>query len=242
MPLTTAVILAAGRGTRLGLDVPKGLLTLEGQQLVPRSIAILRSCGIRRIIVVTGFAASRYEQAIGAEPDVVLVHNHRFSAGSLSSLLVASPLIDDEFLLLESDLIYESRSLSSLLDHPAHNLVLATSSPEAGDEVWLQTRGDLLTAVSKDRTSLEDPHAVLVGITKVSRQLLDAMAVVGGPALEYEHALVAAAATVPVEVTFTDVVWAEIDDATHLARAREVVVPRLRTLGEWPTGSPPWLP
>jgi choline kinase len=229
--ITTAVILAAGRGTRLGLDIPKGLLALAGQQLVPRSISLLRACGVQRIVVVTGFEAGHYEAELGTEPDVVLVRNHNLESGSVISLQAAADVVEDDFLLLESDLVYESRALSILLHHPEANVVLATRSCDAGDEVWLQTQHGMLRALSKDAAAVGHPEAVLVGITKVSRELLEAMVAVAEPSMEYEHALVAA--PVPVSVEVADVVWAEIDDAAQLDRARDIVVPLLQETGEW---------
>ena len=232
MALTTAVILAAGRGTRLGLDIPKGLLEVDGQRLVPRSIEMLRACGVQRIIVVTGFAASHYERALRSHRDVILVHNPHVESGSLSSLQAAADLIQCDFLLLESDLVYEARALSLLIAHAEPNVMLATPSPNAGDEVWLKTEGGLLRQLSKDPAAVGYPQAVLVGITKASRSLLDDLVAIAQPEMEYEQALVTAPTEVRVEVT--DVVWAEIDDAAQLDRVRGTVVPRLRQIGEWP--------
>ena len=52
-----AVILAAGRGTRLGdrgERIPKGFLTLGDQPIVEESLRRLREAGIRRTLIVTG--------------------------------------------------------------------------------------------------------------------------------------------------------------------------------------------
>ena len=55
MSIKTAVILAAGMGSRLQditqNEVPKGLLKIEGKSLVERSIEKLRSIGIEKIYI-----------------------------------------------------------------------------------------------------------------------------------------------------------------------------------------------
>ena len=55
-----AVILAAGRGSRmghLGDDRPKCLIELEGKPLIERQIAALRRGGVDEIEIVRGFRA-----------------------------------------------------------------------------------------------------------------------------------------------------------------------------------------
>lgn len=51
-----AVVLAAGRGARLG-GVTKALIGVEGQTLIARLIRDLQAAGISRIVVVTGSAS-----------------------------------------------------------------------------------------------------------------------------------------------------------------------------------------
>ena len=56
-PLKTAVIMAAGLGSRFGSMtemMPKGFVEVGGQAMVIRSIETLLDCGIERIIIGTG--------------------------------------------------------------------------------------------------------------------------------------------------------------------------------------------
>ena len=60
----TAVILAAGMGTRLReshTGMPKGFLCLGEQPIVVESIARLRKAGINNILIVTGHLSEFYE-------------------------------------------------------------------------------------------------------------------------------------------------------------------------------------
>ncbi|OAD22430.1 nucleotidyl transferase/aminotransferase, partial [Candidatus Thiomargarita nelsonii] len=59
-PVTTAVILAAGLGSRLkalGTDKPKGFLKLGEKSIIEESIEHLHNSGICNIIIVTGHQA-----------------------------------------------------------------------------------------------------------------------------------------------------------------------------------------
>lgn len=243
-PLTTAVILAAGQGTRLRAelaDQPKGFLRLGDRPIVEESVLRLRAHGITQIIVVTGFAAGHYQALAGAHaPLVRLVHNAEFAAsGSMYSLYCARGLLTGPFLLLESDLVYEPRALRTLLDHPAEDAVLLSGPTGAGDEVFVEARAGRLVAMSKDRSRLGPAVAgELVGISKISAALFDVMQRIAAAAFasslrfDYETGCLVAAAreraiACPV---VPDLVWGEIDDPSHLRRAREQLYPRIARL------------
>ena len=60
----TAVVLAAGRGTRMRSDVPKPLQPLAGRPVVLHVLHALRDGGVGRAVVVTGHGAEAVEAAV----------------------------------------------------------------------------------------------------------------------------------------------------------------------------------
>lgn len=238
--ITAAVILAAGMGTRLRgelEDRPKGFLELGARPIIVDSLERLAEAGIEDIVIVTGHCAEYYERLADTYDGFVhTVHNDRFAdSGSMYSLYCAREHLVGDFLLLESDLIYESRALDALLAHESADAILLSGPTDAGDEVWVETRDGNLVAMSKDRGALGDVAGELVGICKVSGGLFAAMCRIAARAFEsslhfdYEtDCLVAAATERPIACpVVADLAWAEIDDPAHLARAREVVYPRI---------------
>ena len=215
-----ACILAAGQGTRLGpLPHPKGFMRLGERPIVAESLERLRSVGITEVVVVTGHLASYYQELEG----VHLVHNaHYASTGSLQSLAAANEVLTGDFLLLESDLIYERRALEVLLSVPHPDAVLLSGPTGAGDEVWVEARDGWLVSMSKDRSRLGTVSGELVGISRVSRELYSKL--LCQPGQHYESdGLVGCAATRPIACPLVaDLLWAEIDDANHLERARRL--------------------
>jgi 2-aminoethylphosphonate-pyruvate transaminase len=247
----TAVILAAGQGTRLRAELadrPKGFLRLGERPIVEESVLRLAASGISEIVVVTGYAAAHYEALGRAYPALVrTVHNPEYArSGSMYSLACAAAATPGPFLLLESDLIYEPRSLAALLDHDAEDAILLSGPTGAGDEVFVEARDGWLVAMSKDRSQLGSAIAgELVGISKISRDLFALMQRIAAAAFrqslafDYETgALVAAARERAIAcVVAPDLLWGEIDDAVHLRRAREQVYPRIAGLdAALPTG------
>ena len=234
-----AVILAAGRGVRLGPlgeEAPKGFLQVAGHTLIERSIAALRDAGIERVVIVTGHLAQHYVALAGKlGPRVTLVHIPEYAtSGSLVSLLCAGDP-GEPYLLVESDLLYERRAPRLLVASAHPDLLLASGPTGSGDEVYVGTKDGHLVDLTKERDRLRGSLAgELVGLTRVSPALHAEILSQATPLLastrhvEYETALVAAARSRPVPVLVVeDLVWTEVDDAQHLARALSTIAPRL---------------
>jgi 2-aminoethylphosphonate-pyruvate transaminase len=241
MPLDTAVILAAGLGSRLkehGKLQPKGFLRLGALPIIEESIARLRASGVTRIVIVTGHQREFYEALRERNAGLIeTVHNPEYAeSGSMYSLYCARERIDGDFLLLESDLIYERRALDVLLTDSRDNAVLLSGRTDAGDEVYVEAAGDTIRAMSKDKSQLgADIAGELVGITKVShalfvRMIADAERLFATTRhVAYEtDCLVNVAQHYPVYYRLVpDLLWSEIDDAAHLERARTSIYPAI---------------
>ncbi len=239
--IRSAVILAAGRGTRLAgelHDRPKGFLCVGERPIIEESIARLVAAGIDDICIVTGHCASWYEDLATRRGGLVrTVHNPRYAdSGSMYSLWCARDQVTGDFLLLESDLVYEPRALGVLLDGPDPDAVLLSGPTGAGDEVWVELRDGVLWRMSKQRDALGAGVAgELVGISRISAPLYGLMCRLAETAFDktlhhdYESdCLVAAARQRRIACPVVDdLLWGEIDDPSHLARVRLQVWPRL---------------
>lgn len=239
--VTTAVILAAGCGTRLAGEVadrPKGMLRFGERPIIEESVASLADAGIRDVVLVTGHLAGQYREfARGTNGLVRTVQNPRYAdSGSMYSLYQARTLVRGPFLLLESDLVYEPRALAVLLDGPDEDAILVSGPTGAGDEVWVATESGRLAGMSKRRSELTGTIAgELVGITRVSAALFARLCGLAenefGRTLmvDYEtDALVAAGRQQRIACPVVpDLVWGEIDDSSQLARVRGTVYPEL---------------
>ncbi len=245
-----AVILGAGMGVRLkelGQHTPKGFLRLGERPIVTESVERLAAEGIERIVIATGHHAELYEELARSRPGLITTrHNPRYAdSGSLYSLWCLRAELAEDFLLLESDLIFERRALREALAHPSPDVLLVSEPTGARDEVWVEAREGKLVNMSKDRAVLGASIAgELVGITKVSQPFLREMLAVGERLfretlkVDYElEGLVQAARARPMPIHLVpDLVWAEIDDLHHLERARERVYPELLRRDALPAG------
>lgn len=233
--ITTAVILAAGLGSRLGdrtKETPKGLIRVGGQSLVEQSIEKLFAAGIGRVVIGTGYLSAKYEDLAGHFPGVELHENPRYrDTGSMYTLSNLRGKIDGDFLLLESDLLYEARGLVALLEDPRRNVLLASGRTCSNDEVFIEVDEDAcLVDMSKDAGRLRRVYGEMVGISRVSLEAYRRMCGFSEnlPQLDYEYAMVGVAREARFFVKkIEDYVWCEIDDESHLSRATELIYPKL---------------
>ncbi|MDL2229264.1 2-aminoethylphosphonate--pyruvate transaminase, partial [Treponema sp. OttesenSCG-928-L16] len=201
--------------------------------------------GIEEIIIGTGHCAEWYERLAEKYSCITLVKNEAYaSTGSMGTLACCAAKVYGTALVLESDLIYDDIGLFVLINDPRQNVILASGKTDSGDEVYLEadSRGNLL-GNSKRKEDLGSVFAELVGITKLSKETLDAMAAYCEsrqgdlPKMEYEHAMSwvsreAAEGRSP-EAHLIGIrkiehyQWREIDDEDHYKMAAESVYPRI---------------
>jgi 2-aminoethylphosphonate-pyruvate transaminase len=153
----------------------------------------------------------------------------------MESLARATDVVHDDILLVESDIVYEQRAMSLLLEHPAKDVVLASGPTMAGDEVFVKTAGTRVTGVSKSFSGNEPSIAgEFVGLCKMSHALVQEMcaraAARGTRSIAYElDTLPECLSVFDVQcLSVSDLVWGEIDDWKQWDHVRRVVMPRLR--------------
>lgn len=113
-----AIILAAGRGSRMGnlTDAkPKSMTLLDGKPLLHRAVATLRGCGIDDIVVVRGYRAADIEA-----PGVRYRDNPAWATTNMLGSLFANPdEVSGELLVTYADIVFEPRVVEAALAAPA---------------------------------------------------------------------------------------------------------------------------
>jgi 2-aminoethylphosphonate-pyruvate transaminase len=234
-----AVIVAGGLGSRFGdrtKEMPKGFIEIEGIPMVERSVQKLIAAGIEEIIIGTGHCSEYYDELAKKYHIIKTARNDNYAnTSSMGTLAVCAPLIKGDFILLESDLIYDSVGLKVLQNDERANVILASGKSNSHDEVYLATNEDgILNEVSKDKSIIPNPAGELVGITKISKSCFDKMMAYYESdysliKIDYENVLKHISLNAePVYVHKVEYyAWTEIDDESMLDRALTQIWPRI---------------
>jgi bifunctional UDP-N-acetylglucosamine pyrophosphorylase/glucosamine-1-phosphate N-acetyltransferase len=121
-----AVVLAAGKGTRMKSDLAKVLHELEGQPLLGHVLATVRAARIDRTIVVVGHQAERV-RALFAGPDLTFVLQEP-QLGTGHAVQMAAPALTPggwTFVLSGDVPLLRPRTLGRLLAHARQEGVAA---------------------------------------------------------------------------------------------------------------------
>lgn len=108
-----AVVLAAGRGTRLHPlteDKPKALVEVNGRPLIEDVFDNLIDLGVDEFIVVVGYMKEKIIERFGDQyRDIPITYAHqREQKGLAHALLQAESHIDDDFVLMLGDNIFRA--------------------------------------------------------------------------------------------------------------------------------------
>jgi len=120
--VTTALLLAAGTGSRLyplTRNEPKCLTIVNGVSILERLISSLNQHGFKRLVVVTGHLENSIRDFLGnrvgdIEIDYIFSPLYK-TTNNIYSLWMAREVINESFLLLESDLVFDESLLDAML-------------------------------------------------------------------------------------------------------------------------------
>ncbi len=121
-PVRTALLLAAGTGSRLHPlthDAPKCLTEINGVPILEQQVRCLEQWGFERLVVVLGHLENSVRDFLERRPSHLrfeYITNPRYrTTNNIYSLWIARETIREPFLLLESDLFFDPPLLGSML-------------------------------------------------------------------------------------------------------------------------------
>ena len=177
-----AIILAAGMGKRLGeytKNNTKCMVPVNGVPLIDRVLNQLSSLKLSRVVIVVGYEGQKLIDYIGNEYNglkIEYIFNSIYGkTNNIYSLALAKDKMqEDDTLLLESDLIFDDRLFSLVVDNPCPNLALVAKY-EAwmdGTMVQIDDERNIVNFVPKEafRHEQADSYYKTVNIYKLSKE------------------------------------------------------------------------
>ena len=168
--MTKAIILAAGRGSRMKemtAAKPKCLTLLHGRPLLEYQLSALKEAGITDIAVVTG-----YMREALLSYDLVEFHNPRWAETNMVSSLCCARewLMNEECIVSYSDIFYTSEAVTALLNNKDN--ISLTYDPSWLD-LWRQRFSDPLS--DAESFKLDDEYF----LTEIGNKTTDATLIQG---------------------------------------------------------------
>lgn len=180
MSKPTAIILAAGQGTRLRPltdHIPKCMIKVAGKPILERQLDTLSAAGIENIIVVTGYKQEKID-----DPRITKVYNEDYaSTNMIYSLLCAEEHLKGEVLICYGDIIYSPEVLDAVMNDD-RDIVIA--SDEEWQPYWEARCDDVLddaetfkkgtdgkiASLGKKAESIDDIEGQFIGLVKLTEK------------------------------------------------------------------------
>ncbi|MCI0437171.1 MAG: NTP transferase domain-containing protein [Gemmatimonadetes bacterium] len=236
-----ALILAAGRGTRLGAlgaETPKALIEIGGRTMLERVAAALVAAGADRLIVNISHHAGRIARFVAAHDlgaEVVLSREEPEPLETGGALVHARPLFRTHapIVLHNVDIITTADIAAMVAAHEAGEQALATLAVHERrtarhllfDENGLYGRTDTRTGVAAEsrKPSGRTRPLAFAGIHVISPRLLDRITERGVFSILNPYLRLAGAGERIVPFAIDEAVWLEIGTPERLEAARLAV-------------------
>lgn len=251
-----ALMLAAGMGRRLGKyteTMTKCMIPVGGRTLLERAVESLKEAGIHKLVMVVGWECDKLVDHIRnniSGMDFRFIYNHDYATtNNIYSLFMArEELASDDTILLESDLVFDSRLIREMVECPDENLAAVARYEHwmDGTVTTLDENGYIQEFIEKNDFRFQDVPGYFktVNIYKFSREFsrrqyipfLEAYIQAYGKNQYYELVLKALAHLSHARLkafVLQNTNWYEIDDAQDLDIANTIFAPEDGTLSAY---------
>jgi L-glutamine-phosphate cytidylyltransferase len=239
--MTRAIILAAGRGSRMGVltsEQPKCFARLHGRRLLDWQLTALRGAGLSRMAIVRGYLRECFD-----EP-VEYFENPNWPRSNMVRTLLAADawLCAEDCIVSYSDIVYTAATVTALVETPGE---LAIAYDPHWSELWSQRFSEPLTDAESFRldangylatigercqsiAEIEGQYMGLLKFTPASwarvRQVLDGMAAAAVDKLDMTSLLrLGVQAGWQISVSAVRGPWGEVDEPGDLALYQHLI-------------------
>ena len=132
-----ALILNSGLGSRMGAltnDHPKCMTPVSPEEtILSRQLEQLAAAGVAEIVITTGYhdpVLRDYCASLSLPISITFVNNPRYAETNyIYSIFLAREYLDDDFLLLHGDLVFDDEVLDLVLASPVSCMAVSSTLP-----------------------------------------------------------------------------------------------------------------
>ena len=168
-----AVILAAGRGTRMPeitKEKPKCLIDIGVKTILERQIDLLFRNSIKKIYVVSGYKSEKVIEVIGEIDNVEIIENKEYATTDniYSLYLTINKLKGQEFILLNGDTVFEEKIIKMLVFKKGFDIAPIDSKHYDFEELKIREKKGIVLEILPKNASKEMSNGSTIGIFKFS--------------------------------------------------------------------------
>ena len=160
-----AIVLAAGKGTRMGSDLPKVLLPVCGRPVVTHILDALAGVGIPQPVVVIGYKAEMVKEALGSRVIYALQEEQRGSGHAVMCARDAAGDAENILVMCGDSPLFKVETISAVMEaHVREGAVIALASavlddPTGYGRILRSANGDVL-GVAEEKIATGEQKAV----------------------------------------------------------------------------------
>lgn len=170
-----AILLAAGRGTRISRKVervPKSTLPVDGIPLIRRSVELLQAAGME-CIVCTGYEEKKVRTALGGLDNITYCYNPFYDiTNSIASIWFAKKEMDDDLLVLNADVFFTGEILDQIIADQRNPVMAIDYSRRLEGDYFFSTTMDGRIQKYGKGLPLEQRSCEYVGMAKIKKSFL----------------------------------------------------------------------
>lgn len=173
-----AIIMAAGRGSRLGKlteGKPKSFAKIKGKKLIEYNLELLQHFGVDDIVIVTGFQCEDFEELTRGMKNVRLVYNPFYEmVNVLGSFYMGMEMLQDDFVYLHADTLCAPEIMEKLI-HSDADVLLPVDYKECDEEAMkVRSENGRIVEITK-KMSLDAAEGEFIGICSFKKEVLPAL-------------------------------------------------------------------
>jgi NDP-sugar pyrophosphorylase family protein len=223
-----AVILAAGRGTRMGVlteQLPKPMLEAAGKTLLEHKFDALPE-DVHEIIIVVGYLKETISAKFGDTykgKSIIYVEQRNIVGGTMDALLQARPYLTEKFLVMMGDDIYTKEDIQAVLAHDWALLVQRVPDTKVGGRVIIDVDHHVIDIIENG----EGDGAVSTNMFALDPRIFDYPAVpkkAGSEELGLPQTVVAASKASGIPLNVVEAIrWIQITNPEDIASATKLL-------------------
>lgn len=173
-----AIIMAAGKGSRLGSltgGKPKSFVEIKGRKLIEYNLSLLQKYHVDEIIIVTGYQCEAFEELTANEKNIRLIYNPFYEmVNVLGSFYMGMEALHDDFIYLHADTLCEPAIFEKMVCLDG-DIVLPVDYKRCDEEAMkVRSKNGQIVQITK-KMPVDEAEGEFIGMAAFRKEVIPAL-------------------------------------------------------------------